>query len=371
MDDAAALALIERMVGIPSVSGSERGVAEAMVAAGERAGLSCAIDDAGNFVASTRGSPLASEEGEVDIVLLGHMDTVPGDIAVRVEDGVLHGRGAVDAKGPLAAFVAAASRVSARLPAGVRVVVIGAVEEETPTSRGARAVAGRYAPAACVIGEPSGTTGVTVGYKGRLVVRARTVRGMTHTAGRESSAADRVLVWWERVRAEVESINAGREGVFRVVQSSVREVRTASDGLHESALMVAGFRLPQDRSPSEIEAICRREAEADGIELEFSGAEACVVADARSVVARALLDGVRREAGERPRILYKSGTSDMNVVAPAWGCPIAAYGAGDSALDHTPEERIVLAEYLTSIRVLEHAIGEMATELVAGVVTVA
>ena len=50
--------------------------------------------------------------GPTKIVLLGHIDTVPGEIPVRVEDGVLHGRGSVDAKGPLATFVAAAAEAT-------------------------------------------------------------------------------------------------------------------------------------------------------------------------------------------------------------------------------------------------------------------
>ena len=40
-------------------------------------------------------------------MLLGHIDTVPGRVPVRREGGRLYGRGAVDAKGPLACFVAA------------------------------------------------------------------------------------------------------------------------------------------------------------------------------------------------------------------------------------------------------------------------
>jgi LysW-gamma-L-lysine carboxypeptidase len=42
----------------------------------------------------------------------------------------------------------------------------------------------------------------------------------------------------------------------------------------------------------------------------------------------------------------------MTVVGPVWQCPILAYGPGDASLDHTPEERIVLAEYLRAIDVL-------------------
>jgi LysW-gamma-L-lysine carboxypeptidase len=52
----------------------------------------------------------------------------------------------------------------------------------------------------------------------------------------------------------------------------------------------------------------------------------------------------------------KTGTSDMNVVGPAWGRPICAYGPGDSALDHTPDERISLSEYWRSVEILKSAL---------------
>ena len=42
----------------------------------------------------------------------------------------------------------------------------------------------------------------------------------------------------------------------------------------------------------------------------------------------------------------------MNIVGPAWGCPIVAYGPGDSRLDHTPQEHISLAEFQRGIQVL-------------------
>jgi LysW-gamma-L-lysine carboxypeptidase len=55
----------------------------------------------------------------------------------------------------------------------------------------------------------------------------------------------------------------------------------------------------------------------------------------------------------------------MNVVGPVWKCPIAAYGPGDSLLDHSPNEHQRIDEYLASIRVLTRAIGSLARELTA------
>jgi [amino group carrier protein]-lysine/ornithine hydrolase len=42
----------------------------------------------------------------------------------------------------------------------------------------------------------------------------------------------------------------------------------------------------------------------------------------------------------------------MNILGPAWGCPVVAYGPGDSDLDHTPEEHILVPEYLKGVEVL-------------------
>jgi LysW-gamma-L-lysine carboxypeptidase len=42
----------------------------------------------------------------------------------------------------------------------------------------------------------------------------------------------------------------------------------------------------------------------------------------------------------------------MNLVAPVWHCPTLAYGPGNSDLDHTPNEHIVIPEYQRAIQVL-------------------
>ena len=72
-------------------------------------------------------------------------------------------------------------------------------------------------------------------------------------------------------------------------------------------------------------------------------------------LVRTFLKGIRLQGGE-PRFVYKTGTADLNIVAPVWGCPAVVYGPGDSALDHTPEEHIVLAEYAKAVRILSHVL---------------
>jgi LysW-gamma-L-lysine carboxypeptidase len=42
----------------------------------------------------------------------------------------------------------------------------------------------------------------------------------------------------------------------------------------------------------------------------------------------------------------------MNITAPVWQCPSVAYGPGDSDLDHTPHEHILISEYQRAIQVL-------------------
>ncbi len=107
MDRATAIELVHGLVAIPSLSRQESVASAWLVAQMRGAGFDRAfVDDAGNAVGEL-GNPSASRT----IVLLGHIDTVPGNIPVRIDERLLlYGRGSVDAKGPLAAFAAGAAR---------------------------------------------------------------------------------------------------------------------------------------------------------------------------------------------------------------------------------------------------------------------
>ena len=99
--------------------------------------------------------------------------------------------------------------------------------------------------------------------------------------------------------------------------------------------------------------------EQESAEVSFKGIEPAWRGERSSPVARAFLSSIR-DSGAKPGFVVKTGTSDMNVVGPAWSCPILAYGPGDSSLDHTPVERISLIEYHKAITILQSALSRLA-----------
>ncbi|MBP8293855.1 MAG: M20/M25/M40 family metallo-hydrolase, partial [Caldilineaceae bacterium] len=93
------------------------------------------------------------------------------------------------------------------------------------------------------------------------------------------------------------------------------------------------------------------------ITLRFSSYEPAWRGERSNPLCRSFLAALRAVApAEKLGFVVKTGTSDMNVVGPAWNCPILAYGPGDSSLDHTPDEHVALDEYWRAVRVLEEAV---------------
>lgn len=342
------LDLVRGLVEIPSVSGSEREAVGWLVDRMAERGFRARVDEAGNAVGEIGSGPF-------HLVLIGHIDTVPGWIPVRVEDGALVGRGAVDAKGPLAAFVSAATEPVA----GVRVTVVGAVEEESPTSRGARFVARQPAPAWCVIGEPSGWDAVAVAYKGRLVVEVALERPSRHGAAPGPTVAEEALALWAAVSGDPV---APSERAFDRLDRRLEAIATDADGLAERARLRVGYRIPPGTAADAVELGLRAAvAGREGVTVTRVAAEEPVRTDRASPLARAFVREIAA-AGGRATFVVKSGTSDMNVLAPAWGCPMVAYGGGDSAYDHTPIERLSLAEHARAIAVLRGVVRRAAIE---------
>lgn len=335
--------LLQEMVTIYSPTGQEEELAGYLVSRMQEMGFRAYRDEVGNAVGELG-------EGRRTLMLLGHMDTVSGYIPVRLEEGRLYGRGAVDAKGPLAAFITAARQGP---PADCRLVVIGAVEEEG-CSRGAHHLVARHRPDAVIIGEPSGWEHITLGYKGTLSVNYRLCQACGHTAGQGATPAERAVAFWNAVSAYAAGWNAGKERQFDMLTPTLTAICTTSDGFYEQVEMQINLRWPLGLDIEELRGWLGEQAAP--AEVTFGTCEPPYRAEKNTPLVRAFLHGIRAVGGT-PRFKLKTGTSDMNVVGPAWNCPAVAYGPGDSNLDHTPEEHIVIEDYLRAIAVLEKVLA--------------
>ena len=333
--------LLTGLLRLYSPTGSEGEAVRFLAKQMSLAGLEANVDPVGNAIGRI-GS------GDRHVLLLGHIDTAPGEIPVRKQGDLLFGRGAVDAKGPLAAFVAAAAL--GPIP-GLQVTVVGAVHEEGD-SLGATHLRDHFpAPDALIIGEPSGWERVTLGYKGCVTYTLTAETNTAHPASDKANACEIAITAWDALVGWARNFNAGRSRAFDQLTTTLRAMQSEGNGLRERAQLRVTFRLPEGLAAPEIHSKVRQLI-GPGIEIEtLPAAVPAFRAPKNTALVRAALAAIRAEGGT-PRFVVKTGTSDMNMVAPAWGCQTIAYGPGDSSLDHTPEEHISLAEFQCSIVVL-------------------
>jgi LysW-gamma-L-lysine carboxypeptidase len=254
---------------------------------------------------------------------------------------------------------------------GLRVVVVGAVEEEAATSKGARFIASRFdgtrepVPTACVIGEPSHWRRITLGYKGRLLLELTADQPMAHTAGPDASVATVVVNLWNWVSAHAARVNAGKDKAFDQLSPSLRRfITSTNEAMHDQVDAQFAWRLPigfdVEAFKAEVEAWTAAQPRTT-FTLRFHAWEKPWRGDRTNALVRSFMAAIKTEDPEaQVGFVLKTGTSDMNVVAPVWQCPIVAYGPGDSALDHTPNEHLPLDEYWRAVRVIEEMINQFA-----------
>ncbi|HWF57187.1 MAG TPA: M20/M25/M40 family metallo-hydrolase [Candidatus Dormibacteraeota bacterium] len=347
-------ALLEELLRHPSPTGSVEAAAEALAGLAHDAGFATGTDLAGSVVMTwgDAGPPIAGA-----VVLLGHLDTVPGGPPVRLAGARLHGRGTVDAKGPLAAALAGVSRLPRE---GPRVTLVAAVDEEGAS--GCAAALSRTAPAAhLIVLEPSGWDAITVGYRGCVRLRIALEQETAHHALPRPSAGDRLVAMLADLRRRLEELgveSGGRTGERAVDQLQMRVNRLSgdSDGGVERAAAQVEVRLPATVPVERVLGLLPRACA--GAELVIESACPAVAVSRSNPVCRALVRAVAAQGGAA-RYTTKTGTSDLNVVLPAWGCPAAVYGPGDSTLDHTQHEFIEIEDLRRGARILELAVASL------------
>ncbi|MDQ3872974.1 MAG: M20/M25/M40 family metallo-hydrolase [Thermoproteota archaeon] len=317
------------------------------------------IDNVGNVIA-TKGT------GEPCILLCGHMDTVPGPVPVRIDNGYIYGRGASDAKSPLIAMLLAASEFPKQTGT---VIFAGVVDEEGNATGIKHLVKSNIEVDYAVFGEPSGVDNITIAYKGRLEIRLIIDVGNSAHASAPwlaKNSIEEIYDFWAAIKNEIGHIGSSDSNA-KSISCSLTEITGGSSHnvTPQKCKATIDIRVPLgttcDNVIGAIDCVIKKVAENKGIRAKYRIEDKTepFEADHTSPLVRALLLAVLDVRNKRPMLLRKTGTGDMNVLGHNFKIPVITYGPGDPHASHTADERVDIEEYVASIEVYKRALFHM------------
>lgn len=292
-----------------------------------------------------------------------HMDTVPegngwehepfgGEIA----NGRLYGRGAVDAKGPLAAFLAA---IEALVRSGTRLkgdLLMTAVADEETCSMGARRLVPTLKVDYAIVGEPT-RLGVGIAHRGSLrpviVVTGRTAH--SSRPGEGVNAAYQAVPVLLALEAYAESL--GERPSHRLCGTPSAAVTLLSAGVKENVIpgrceIVLDRRMipgeTEETSLAEIQAVLAKvRAENPGLKVEIERTMPTTGSPSELEESHPLVGIVLRVAeqasGQPARVHGMTGACDMTHFRAA-GIPCLVLGPGEESQAHQPDESMDLTQ---------------------------
>jgi LysW-gamma-L-lysine carboxypeptidase len=360
-----AVRFLTNLLGIYSPSGKEQDIANFLAERMKRMGFEVGIDAIGNVIG-------VIGEGEPVILLCGHMDTVAGHVPLRVEEGKIYARGAVDAKGPLAAMIIAAAQ-AAKEPGFKGKILVASVVEEEATSRGVRhlitqGIKADYA----IFGEPSGVENITIGYKGQIQLKivVRTATGHSSTPWLFENALEKAYELWRQFKAACPypSLEPEETPFGSITVCLVRIVGGSGNSVIPfEAEMNLDVRVPIQFTTAQVydkmsRIIANYQAANPKVSIKATVMDTVEPFEANkaSPLVHAMSSSVRKVLNKPAKLLRKTGTGDMNILGKAMNLPIVTYGPGESYLDHTVDEHIDVKDYLEAIQVYKETILKLA-----------
>jgi LysW-gamma-L-lysine carboxypeptidase len=314
------------------------------------------IDSVGNIIAS-KGT------GEPRILLCGHMDTVPGQVPIRIEDQLIYGRGASDAKAPLIAMLLAASEFPKQ---SGTVIFAGVVDEEGNATGVKQLVKSKIGVDYAIFGEPSGIDNITVAYKGRLAIRLTCDIGNSAHASAPWLARNSIVEmydFWRAIENELERVGTA-ENKAKSISCSLTEISGGSSHnvTPQKCKITIDIRVPTvttcETVIRQVDTVITKIASDKHVKATYRIEDRTepFEADHSSPLVRALLLSVLDVRKRRPMLLRKTGTGDMNVLGHSLKIPVITYGPGDPHASHTSDEHVNIDEYVSSIEVYERAL---------------
>ena len=356
--------LASRLIACPSVTPADRGAQRVIAGALEAQGFTVHRFAAGGPPDGPVENLFAIRgEGGPHFAFAGHSDVVPpGDgwttepFTPTIRGDLLYGRGAVDMKGAIAAFVAAAARV----PDDGTTSLIITGDEEGPAVYGTRALIDRMrqrglTPDLCLVGEPTsavrlGDT-VKIGRRGSVNIWIDVPGRQGHVA--YPHLADNPITRLIAALAEIDAItlDAGNRW-FQPSNIEVTDLAVgnpATNVIPSLASARLSIRFNDEQSGEALGAriteIVQRYAPGARVRSVISG-EAFLTEP--GPLSTLVSDAIEARLGIRPELSTTGGTSDARFLVKL--CPVIEFGLLNATM-HKLDEAVALAdlEALTDI----------------------
>ena len=357
-----AIDLAKALIAAPSVTPATGAVFDvleaALVAQGfavERFIAGDAPDGPVENLLATRG-----DSGE-HFAFAGHLDVVPpGEgwhadaFTPEVRGDLLYGRGAVDMKSSIAAFVAAADGITDK-----RVTLIITGDEEGPAVFGTvalieRMVARGLKPDLCLVGEPTSTKRlgdmVKIGRRGSVNMWIEVAGAQGHVA--YPHLADNPIPKLIRILSQVEAIELDQGNAW--FQPSNIEITTVDVGnpatnvIPAAATTRLSIRFNDEQSGAALVAMVRHIVEGEHgatLTARISG-EAFLTAP--GAFSARVSQAIEAETGIVPELSTTGGTSDARFLSKL--CPTVEFGLCNATM-HKIDEAVALADIDTLVRI--------------------
>jgi acetylornithine deacetylase len=325
--------LTRELIDIPSVTGDECHIGTSLAELLNRLGYQVDLLE----VTSDRANVIATTGDQPRVVLSTHMDTVPPHIAASEDDEFIHGRGACDAKGIIAAQIAAAERLRA---SGVTEIGLLFTVDEEVTSAGAKAVNTHPLASSCrylINGEPTDNR-LAIGTLGSLQVTIKTEGRAAHSAYPEQgdSAIEKLL----DVLADVRRIEWPANETFGETTSNIGVISggTRANVVPDEAQTVLQIRLAS-----------RAQVARDLLEGAVGGRAALEYKSVHDPVRLLALEGF-----EQTTVRF---TTDIPYLTN-WGTPLLI-GPGSILDAHTEHERVAKSELMKAVEIYSNLTREL------------
>jgi succinyl-diaminopimelate desuccinylase len=372
------VALAQALIRCESVTPAEGGALTLLEGALASAGFEChrmtfsepGFPDVENLYARLGNTgPNLCFAGHTDVVPPGNLEawTSP-PFAAHIRDGILFGRGAVDMKGEIACFVAAAHRFLARdaaaLPGSISLLITG--DEEGDSVNGTikvldwLKVRGEVLHA-CVVGEPSSRQAVGDEIK---IGRRGSLNGEIVVEGKQGHAAyphiaDNPVPKLTRIidRLSILQLDNGT-AQFEPSHLTVTVIsvpNTAANVIPGQARARFNVRYNDTHTRPKVEALLREVCDAAAAEvrarysLTFSGT-GDVFVTAPGPLVETMQAAVREITGTTPKLSTSGGTSDARFIKDH--CPVIELGLLNATI-HQVDEHVPVADLESLTRIYE------------------